>query len=51
MMDILSILTVVYLTVIGVLFVRLGSNHQSRFFGILTLTLAGANGLKLAGLI
>ena len=50
-MDVLVILTVVYFTVIGVLFVLLGSNTESRVFGLCTLAIAAGNGLKLVGLI
>jgi hypothetical protein len=50
-MDILSVITLVYLTIIGAVFVVLGSNTQSRLFGLVTVFLAIANGLKLDGLI
>lgn len=49
-MDILSVLTVAYLTIIGAVFAVLGSNTQSRLLGLVTVFLAIANALKLDGL-
>ena len=47
----LDVITVVYLTIFGLLFSILGNNIQSRGLGVATLILALANGLKLVGLI
>ncbi len=50
-MDILSVITVVYLIVFGLVFAILGSNAPSRLLGVVTILLAIANALKLDGLI
>lgn len=47
----LDVITVVYLTIFGLLFSILGNNTQSRVLGFVTVFLAIANGLKLVGLI
>lgn len=50
-MDYLTAITVIYLGLIGSIFVTNGSNIQSRLFGLVTVFLAMANALKLDGLI
>jgi hypothetical protein len=50
-MDILNLVTVVFLLIIGGLFAIIGSNVQSRLLGLFSLALAAGQGLKLVGLI
>lgn len=49
-MDYLNAINVIYLGLIGIIFVNNGSNVQSRLFGLVTVFLAFANALKLDGL-
>lgn len=47
----LLIITVIFLTLLGILYIGWGSNVQSRMLGLMCMALAVANGLKLDGLI
>ena len=49
-MDYLAIVNMLYLGLIGCVFVTWGSNAPSRIFGLVTVALAIANALKLDGL-